>query len=56
MDWLSLIQKKKALDGENANENKIHCRTVLCDDEIVSSSASFLALHFYIVGEISFHT
>ena len=56
MDWLGLIEKKKALDGGNANENKIHCRIVLCDDEIVSSSASFLALHFYIVGEISFHT
>ena len=33
MDWLSLIEKKKALDGENANENKIHCRIVLCDDQ-----------------------
>ena len=52
MDWLSLIQKKKALDGENGNENKIHCRIVLCDtgdDEIVSSSPSFLALHFILL-------
>ena len=49
MDWLSLIEKKKALDGENGNENKIHCRIVLCDDEIVSSSPSFLALHFILL-------
>ena len=47
MDWLGLIQK--AIDGENRNEYKIHCRIVMCEDssdEIVSSSASFLALEF----------
>ena len=41
------------MDGENANVNKIHCYRVLylketSDDEIVLSSASFLALDFLI--------